>query len=72
MNSFRFLFKKVGNKWVMRGGGITSGNFAIRQPGTYRTNTRTNNWWGTPSDEIEITSAMVKDALESHDMGVYL
>lgn len=72
MNDFRFLFKKIGSKWVMQGGGITNGNFAITTPGVYRTNHKVNNWWQTPTDEVEITTEDITDALKSHNLGVYI
>ncbi len=72
MGKLKFLFKKQGNKWIQQGSGITHGNIAVIMPGTYRTNTKINDWWGKPSGEVEVTAEMVAGALKHHAFGVYL
>ncbi len=70
--TLKFLFKKQGNKWVQQGSGITHGKIAVIMPGTYRTITKTNDWWGKPSGEVEVTEEMVAGAFKNHVFGVCL
>lgn len=75
MNEFRFLWKMVNGKWVKQGGGITIGAFCITRSGTYKINSKNNNWWGTP-DIFEITeqdlenSKNVNGSYGPHGMGI--
>ena len=52
--NFSRLWKKGENgKWQALSD-LTNGGWQIRQPGSYKTNQKSNGWWGEPS-EFEIT-----------------
>lgn len=68
MNRFGFLFVKKGARWIRCAGAITSGSYAIKSPGIYKVNTRTNGWWGTPHI-FEITAEDIKLATHANGIG---